>query len=100
MDSIAKVLPTSGLPALPGAVAPGKAEGGDFSSALTRAIDGVNASQKRAETLQPKFQPENPEVGLEETMVAVKKANIAFQALVQARNKLVSAYQEIMTMPV
>jgi flagellar hook-basal body complex protein FliE len=100
MDSIVKVLPTSGLPALSGATAPAKLEGGDFSSALTRAIDGVNASQKRAETLQREFQLENPEVGLEETMVAVQKANIAFQSLVQARNKLVSAYQEIMNMPV
>jgi flagellar hook-basal body complex protein FliE len=100
MDSIAKVLPAASLPTFGGATAPAKVDGGDFSSALTRAIDGVNASQKRAETLQREFQLENPEVGLEETMVAVQKANIGFQALVTARNKLVSAYQEIMNMPV
>ena len=33
-------------------------------------------------------------------MVAMQKANISFQAVVQVRNKLVSAYQDIMNMPV
>jgi flagellar hook-basal body complex protein FliE len=100
MDSIAKVLPPSGLPAPAGVTSPGKTEGGNFGSIFAKAIDGVNDAQKRAETLQREFQLENPEVGLEETMVAVQKANIHFQALVQARNKVVAAYQEIMNMPV
>jgi flagellar hook-basal body complex protein FliE len=33
-------------------------------------------------------------------MVAMQKANISFQAMVQVRNKLVSAYQEVMNMQV
>jgi flagellar hook-basal body complex protein FliE len=33
-------------------------------------------------------------------MVAGQKANISFQAMVQVRNKLVSAYQEIMNMQI
>jgi flagellar hook-basal body complex protein FliE len=100
MDSIVKVLPTSGLPAPASPTSPGKGEGGDFGSIFAKAIDGVNAAQKRAETLQREFQMENPEVGLEETVIAAQKANIHFQALVQARNKIVAAYQEIMNMPV
>jgi len=98
MDPIS-VQPVAGALAPAGAASP-TAKGGGFSDLLSRAIDGVDASQKRAETLTREFQLENPEVGLEETMVAVQKANIAFQALVQARNKIVAAYQEIMNMPV
>jgi flagellar hook-basal body complex protein FliE len=71
-----------------------------FGDALKRALDGVNASQAKAETMTREFQAENPAVSLEETMVAVTKANIAFQALLQVRNKVVSAYQEIMNMQV
>lgn len=97
MDAISKILPAAGLAA---PAAPAGDKSGDFSGVLKSAIEGVDAAQKRADTLAREFQLENPEVGLEETMVAVQKANIAFQALVQARNKIVSAYQEIMNMPV
>ncbi len=37
---------------------------------------------------------------LVETLLAVEKARLAFQTLVQVRNKLLEAYQEIMRMPV
>jgi flagellar hook-basal body complex protein FliE len=39
-------------------------------------------------------------VSLEETMVAMQKAQIGFQATLQVRNKLVQAYSEIMNMQV
>ena len=100
MDAISKIQPAIAGLATPGARAPARSEGGGFSSALSRAIESVDAAQKRAETLTREFQLESPEVGLEETMVAVQKANIEFQALVQARNRIVAAYQEIMNMPV
>ena len=67
---------------------------------LASALDDVNASQRQAEGLTREFQLDNPKVGLEETMVAVQKANISFQAVVQVRNKLVAAYQDIMNMQV
>ena len=71
-----------------------------FSSALKQALDGVNSAQKHADGLEREFQLENPGVSLEETMVAMQKASISFQAVVQVRNKLVAAYQDIMNMPV
>ncbi len=87
---------------VPGAVAAGAAapakEG--FASALKQALDGVNSAQKNADGLAREFQLDNPNVGLEETMIAMQKANISFQAVVQVRNKLVAAYQDIMNMPV
>jgi flagellar hook-basal body complex protein FliE len=43
---------------------------------------------------------DNPTVSLEETMVAMQKAQIGFQATLQVRNRLASAYSEIMNMQV
>ena len=71
-----------------------------FGDALKRALDGVNASQQNAEGLTREFQMENTNVSLEETMVAVTKANVEFQALLQVRNKMIAAYTEIMNMQV
>jgi flagellar hook-basal body complex protein FliE len=73
---------------------------GGFSAALKSALDGVNSAQKQADGLGREFQMDNPNVSLEETMIAMQKANISFQAIVQVRNKLVAAYQDIMNMQV
>lgn len=81
------------------AASPAGASGG-FADALARALDDVNAAQKNAQTLSREFQLENPAVSLEQAVLASQKANIAFQAAVQVRNKLVSAYHDIMNMPV
>jgi flagellar hook-basal body complex protein FliE len=87
------------LPGKSAAAAAAPAQEG-FSSALKAALDGVNSAQKTAEGLAREFQLDNPAVSLEETMVSMQKANISFQAMVQVRNKVVAAYQDIMNMPV
>lgn len=74
--------------------------GGGFADALKNALDGVARTQKAAEELSTELQLGNPAVSLEETVIAQAKANIAFQAVVQTRNRLVSAYQDIMNMQV
>jgi len=73
---------------------------GDFSAAFKAALDDINATQKHADALANAYAMGDPKVGLEETMIASSKANISFQALVQVRNRLVSAYQDIMNMQV
>ena len=89
-------LDTNGMP-----VAKGKAvQGADFSQALTDALKGVSSSQNQAAELQRQVQMDNPTVSIEETMVAMQKAQIGFQATLQVRNKLVQAYSEIMSMQV
>ena len=50
--------------------------------------------------MQKQFSLENPNVGLEDAVVAMSKANISFAAAVQVRNRLVQAYDQIMNMPV
>uniref|UniRef100_UPI0024792353 flagellar hook-basal body complex protein FliE n=1 Tax=Variovorax paradoxus TaxID=34073 RepID=UPI0024792353 len=50
--------------------------------------------------LQREVQLENPNVSLEQTMVAIQKAQIGFQATMHVRNRMVQAYSDIMNMQV
>ncbi len=77
-----------------------KAAGTDFQSAMAQALKSVSQAQNDAVRLQREVQLDNPSVSLEETMVAMQKANIGFQATLQVRNRLVQAYTEIMNMHV
>jgi flagellar hook-basal body complex protein FliE len=76
------------------------AEGASFQTAMAQALQSVSRSQQEAQTLQRELQLDNPSVGLEQTMVAMQKAQIGFQATLQVRNRLVQAYSEIMSMQV
>jgi len=76
----------------------GRTEG--FATALTQALDSVSAAQNEATRLQREVQLENPKVSLEETMVAIQKAQIGFQATLHVRNRMVQAYTDIMNMQV
>lgn len=73
---------------------------GDFSELLKQSIDKVNESQMDAKKLSDAFQQGDPNVQMSEVMVAMQKSNLSFQAMLQVRNKLVNAYQEIMNMPI
>jgi flagellar hook-basal body complex protein FliE len=74
--------------------------GTSFGDAMSQAMKAVSAQQREAQRLQREVQLDNPTVSLEETMVAMQKAQIGFQATLQVRNRLVSAYSEIMNMQV
>ena len=80
--------------------APEAGGGTDFASTLDAALRVVSSSQAQADQLQRQFQLENPNVGLEDAVVAMSKANISFTAAVQVRNRLVQAYDQIMNMQV
>lgn len=72
----------------------------DFAAALRASLDEVNGVQNKAEQLGQRFALGDNSVNLSDVMIAGQKANISFQATVQVRNKVVSAYQEIMNMQV
>jgi flagellar hook-basal body complex protein FliE len=72
----------------------------DFQDALKGALDSVQASQTKADEMSKRFQLGDDSVNLSDVMIAMQKANINFQATVQVRNKLVSAYHDIMNMQV
>jgi flagellar hook-basal body complex protein FliE len=78
------------------------AEGGaaDFAGMLKNAVDGVSAAQQDADKLAQAFQLGQPEANIQDVMVSLQKANLSFQTMVQVRNKLVTAYQDIMNMQV
>ncbi|ADX48177.1 flagellar hook-basal body complex protein FliE [Paracidovorax avenae] len=71
-----------------------------FSTALKGALQSVSAAQNRASGLQQEVQMENPAVSLEETMIAIQKAQVGFQATLHVRNRMVQAYTDIMNMQV
>ena len=73
---------------------------GDFGALLKSAIESVNDSQQQAGKLSDSFEKGDPQANLTEVMVAVQKAQISFQAMVEVRNKLVTAYQDIMNMQI
>lgn len=81
--------------------APVKPSGGeDFATLIRDAIDGVNGLQRTSNDLKTRFEAGDPSVELTQVMIADQKAGLAFTAVTQVRNKLISAYQEIMSMPV
>ena len=80
--------------------APSAAGAGDFAQALKSAIDQVNQTQQQAQGLAQNFSAGDPNTNLHEVMISLQKANVSFQEMIQVRNKLVSAYQDIMNMNV
>jgi len=89
--SAAQGKPAQGAPA---------AGGPDFSQVLKSAIDQVGQAQQQAQQMSQNFASGEGNVNLQDVMVNLQKANLSFQQMVQVRNKLVNAYQDIMNMPV
>ncbi len=78
---------------------PAVAPTGGFGAALTDALHGVAASQANAGALSAGY--ERGEVtDIAKVMLARQEAGVAFEATLQVRNRLLSAYQEIMRMGV
>jgi len=73
---------------------------GDFAALLKSAVDEVNTAQMDAKQLTRQFETGDPDVNLQDVVLSLQKASLSFQTMVQVRNKLVSAYQEIMNMQV
>lgn len=91
---------TSGTAAAKAATAVKPAGGASFTNALADALRGVSTAQNEAGALQRRYAAGDPEVGLEQTMLAMQKSQVAFQAAVTVRNRLVSSYTDIMNMSV
>ena len=78
----------------------GQASGGvNFSELMKQALEQVNETQSTAKELATAFELGKEGVELPEVMIALQKSSISFQAVTQVRNKLLSAYQEVMSMP-
>jgi len=72
----------------------------EFGGLLTKAINSVNQQQREAGQLARQIETGDGGVSLVKAMIASQKASVAFQATMQVRNKVVSAYKDIMNMPI
>ena len=72
----------------------------DFSNVFKSVVDQVNAIQQIVGQLSQEFMKGGSDTNLHDVMISLQKANISFQSMIQIRNRLVTAYQEIMNMQV
>lgn len=77
----------------------GAPELGGFAAELKRSLNNINGVQAQADGQAQAFELGQPGVALNDVMVDLQKANVAFQTGLQVRNRLVAAYQEIMNLP-
>ena len=74
-------------------------KGQSFLDHLRKGLENVNDVQKTAEKMAVNIAT-GKEQNLHETMLAATHAEMSFQLMVQVRNKVLEAYQEVMRMPV
>jgi len=70
-----------------------------FSDVLHNTIQDINKLQNDADTAISKVQVHDTG-SIHEAMIALEKASISFQTMMQVRNKIIDAYQEVMRMQV
>ena len=70
-----------------------------FGQMLEGSMDRVNQLQKEADATINNLATGN-QTDIHQTMIAVEKADVSFELLMQIRNKLIAAYDKIMRMPV
>ncbi len=81
-------------------IAVDKGNSPDFSSMFKNAVNTVNELDQKSGELKTQFELGNPDIDVADVMINLQKASLSFQAMTQVRNRLVSAYQEIMNMSV
>jgi flagellar hook-basal body complex protein FliE len=94
------MVPAAPIGPLGGPGQPGKAELAEgersFKDILQDSIENVNRLQKEADVMLEKFT--KGEASQDQVMISFKKSQIAFEALLQIRNKLVEAFEEVQRM--
>lgn len=71
-----------------------------FGDMLKSTLEAVNETQQTSRDLKIGFETGTTDASLAEVMIASQKADLSFRAVTEVRNKLVTAYQDIMNMPV
>jgi len=72
---------------------------GDFAQQLNTAIGKVDSAQHQSDDLLAKL-ASGESVDLHNTMISLQKADISMRTLVAVRDKVVSAYEQILNMSV
>ena len=96
-------VPIQGLPpgsidvASPKAAAPSAADSGNFLESLHSAVEQASQLQSQADAQVAGLVSGNGQ-DVHSAMIAVEKANLTFELMLQVRNKIISAYQEVSRM--
>jgi flagellar hook-basal body complex protein FliE len=72
----------------------------NFSTVLNESLKAVSETQATAQEMSLTYASGDESVSLADTMVMMQKASLSFESVVQVRNKVLSAYQEVMSMSV
>ena len=83
----------------PAAAPTEQAKPANFTSAFEDAFKQVNQAQNQASELSAAYE-RGETVDIAKVMLARQQASVGFEATLQVRNKLLSAYKDIMSMPV
>lgn len=100
--AIESVLQQMRVTALQTGIAPRAADAAPqagFAAELKRSLESISTAQNKAYGQAEAFELGRPGVALNDVMVDLQKANVAFQTGLQVRNRLVAAYQEVMNLP-
>jgi len=93
---VTAVRPPVALPSLPSAgSAPGS--GGTFQNLMSEAMGRVEQFQQNAQSTIDKFLS-GEDVEVHKVALATQQSELAFDLFLQVRNKVISAYQEVMRM--
>ena len=79
---------------------PGKVNGPKFGDLMEQAVNKVNEVQQASSAMSKAYIQGDPNIDVTDVMIASQKAGVAFDAMVQVRNKLVEAYRDVMNMPI
>lgn len=77
-----------------------KTQGTGFGEMLSQAVNSVNETQMKSSAMSAAYEQGVEGVDLTQVMISMQKASVSFQAMTQVRNRLVSAYEDIMNMPI
>ena len=89
----------SGVSGAAGVSQSGLAEPGGFATTFQTQLQKINAINARAGALTVAYE-RGDETDIAKVMLARQESSIAFEATLQVRNKVLSAYKDIMSMPV
>ncbi len=70
-----------------------------FTKVMEQAVNKVNEVQQASSSISKSYLQGDPSVDVTDVMIASQKASVAFDSMVQVRNKLVEAYRDVMNMP-
>lgn len=71
-----------------------------FAEVMKQGLNQVNQTQQNANSMATAFQRGAPGVELADVMIEMQKASVSFRAVTEVRNRMVSAYQDIMNMQI